>query len=95
MTIATVCAKLDARTIAPEDWFPEVFSAFNQLGDGDILELVDGHDLRALHTRFMCDVPGKFSWDDFEKGPSVWRVAITRVMSAHENGGCCGGCGGA
>ncbi len=94
MTISTLTATLDARMIAPNDWSSEVFSTFAQLNNGDTMELVDDHDLRALHTRFMCDLAGKFSWDYFEKGPSVWRVAVTRIMSAHENGGCCGGCGG-
>lgn len=95
MTIAAPSLTLDARTTAPQVWLSDVFTAFGELGDGDTMELVDGHDLKTLHTRFMCDLPGKFSWDYFEKGPSVWRVAVTRTVSAHENGGCCGGCGGA
>ena len=95
MTTTALPLTLDARTMAPQDWLPQVFSTFSQLNDGDIMELVDSHDLKALHARFMCDLPGKFSWDFFEKGPTLWRAAITRVVSAHESGGCCGGCGGA
>ena len=90
MTTTALPLTLDARTMAPQDWLPQVFSTFSQLNDGDIMELVDNHDLKALHARFMCDLPGKFSWDFFEKGPALWRAAITRVVSAHENGGCCG-----
>ncbi|MEO6322984.1 MAG: DUF2249 domain-containing protein [Polaromonas sp.] len=95
MTATAHPATLDVRTIAPQDWLSDVFSTFGQLGAGDIMELVDDHDPKPLHARFLGDLPGKFSWDYLEKGPALWRVAITRLAPQHGSGGCCGGCGGA
>jgi uncharacterized protein (DUF2249 family) len=47
--------------------------------------------------QFQSQWPDRFAWNYLEEGPSVWRVAITKVpaFDAHASGGCCGGCGGA
>ena len=95
MTVSASPATLDVRTIAPHERHSLIFSAFNQLGSGEVMELVNDHDPKPLHAQFMCDLPGKFSWDYLEQGPGIWRIAITRLKSSHRNGGCCGGCGGA
>ena len=95
MTVFASPATVDVRTMAPHDRHPLIFSAFNQLGSGEVMELINDHDPKPLHARFMCDLPGKFSWDYLEQGPGTWRVAITRLASPHGSGGCCGGCGGA
>lgn len=86
---------IDLRAMTPQDGAAEVFALFRQLGAGEAMELSDDHDPKALHARFMCDMPGKFAWDYLEKGQPTWRVAITRLALNHSNGGCCGGCGGA
>jgi len=94
----TVCASpvtIDVRRIAPHDRHSVIFAAFNLLGSGEAMELVNDHDPKPLHAQFTSDLPGKFSWVYLEQGPATWRVAITRLASGHSNGGCCGGCGGA
>jgi len=95
MTVFASPTTVDIRTMAPHADHSLVFSTFRQLGSGEVLELISDHDPKQLHARFMCDFPGKFAWEGLEQGPGTWRVAITRLASSHENGGCCGGCGGA
>lgn len=95
MTVFAFPARVDVRTISPDDRHPVIFSAFHQLASGQAMELINDHDTKPLHAKFMSDLPGKFSWNCLEQGPGVWRVAITRLASSHRSGGCCGGCGGA
>ena len=95
MTVCAPAATVDVRTIAPHDRLSMIFSAFSQLGAGQVMELINDHDPKPLHAQFESDLRGKFSWDYLEQGPATWRVAITRLAPSHGNGGCCGGCGGA
>ena len=88
-------SRIDVRTIPPRERHPLIFSTFDGLVTGQALELVNDHDPRPLFYQFSEKVPGEFSWDYLEQGPT-WRVAITRVKAgAHgTNGQCCGSCGG-
>lgn len=95
MTVSASLVTVDVRTMVPRDRHSLIFSAFNTLGSGEVMELINDHDPKPLRDQFQSDLPGKFSWDSLEQGPDTWRVAITRLASSHGNGGCCGGCGGA
>lgn len=88
-------APLDIRTIAPEERHRLIFSTFGQLTADQTMELINDHDPQPLHRRFQTELAGKFSWNYLEQGPASWRVAITRLASAHGDGQCCGSCGGA
>ena len=61
MTTRALPLTLGACTMALQGWLLQVSSIFSQLNDSGIMELVDGHDLKALHARFMGDLPGQFS----------------------------------
>jgi uncharacterized protein (DUF2249 family) len=95
MLIPTANAIVDVREIAPAERHPHIFSVFGQLATGEFMELVNDHDPQPLHRSFQMRMAGQFNWDYLEKGPVHWRVAITRVATAHDVGRCCGGCGGA
>lgn len=86
--------KFDIRPLPPSERHPLIFSAFNKLGTGQAMELINDHDPKPLHDQFQAELAGKFAWDYLEQGPGTWRVAITKLPLAHNSGGCCGGCGG-
>ncbi len=94
MTHTVSHTRVDLRELAPSERHPLVFSTFDQLGTGQAMELINDHNPKPLHARFMMDLPGRFSWDYLEQGPDTWRVAITRLAPAQGSKQCCGACGG-
>lgn len=88
---ATLTNALDLRQIAPPQRHALIFSTFESLAPGQVLELVNDHDPRPLNEQFQMRSPGQFSWSYLEKGPEVWRVRIGKSAKA-AGGTCCGGC---
>lgn len=88
---------IDVRTLEPRFRHARISSALAALDVGSAIELVNDHDPRPLYAQFQSQWPDRFAWNYLEEGPSLWRVAITKVpaFDAHASGGCCGGCGGA
>ena len=97
--MSQTASRIDVRAIAPRERHPLIFSTFDSLAEGQAMELVNDHDPRPLYFQFNARMPGQFAWDDLERGPEVWRVAITRTQggpAADGTGSCCGGgCSGA
>lgn len=87
-------ATLDLRRVAPAERHPLVFATFDGLAVGEALELVNDHDPRPLHARFMTEKPSAFVWDHLETGPATWRIRVTRLEAPAPGGRCCGCCGG-
>ncbi len=87
--------QIDVRRIAPMDRHPLIFTTFENLPEGQALELVNDHDPQPLRHHFQRRFPGRFAWDYLEAGPATWRVAITRQAPPDGHGQCCGSCGGA
>ena len=96
MTTATAPTRIDVRQLACEQRFALIFSTFGSLPAGQALELVNDHDPKPLRNVFDAKHPGGYAWDYLEQGPDVWRVAITKTTGAkaHNDGQCCGSCGG-
>ena len=84
--------QVDVRTIQPRERHPLIFSTFTNRPAGQAMELVNDHDPKPLYYQFEAELHGLFDWDYLEKGPDVWRVAITKLNKA--GGNCCGSCGG-
>lgn len=95
MSLTTSSTSVDVREIAPRDRHPLIFATFRGLGAGQTMELVNDHDPRPLYYQMQAEQPGQFSWDYVENGPEVWRVRIAKLGKRHNNGQCCGSCGGA
>ncbi|WP_205093358.1 DUF2249 domain-containing protein [Thalassobacillus pellis] len=74
----TFKAKINAPDIEPKIRHPRIFDTFDNLEDGETLELTNDHDPRPLHYQFMMEREGKFEWSYLEEGPDIWRVAITK-----------------
>lgn len=95
MSIQVTSPIVDVREIPPRDRHPIIFSTFRGLDAGEAMELVNDHDPKPLYYQFQAELAGKFSWDDLENGPDIWRVRIRRLAAGHGGGQCCGSCGGA
>lgn len=93
MTLTTSPILLDLRSIPPRERHPVIFTSFERLAAGQVLELVNDHDPRPLHTQFQDVVPGQFVWSYLESGPGRWRVAISKTAAQPAPRPCCGSCG--
>lgn len=82
------------RTLAPRERHPLIFSTFERLPQGQAMELINDHDPKPLYYQFELELGGQFDWDYLERGPAVWRVAITKLKAGGAGGSCCGCCGG-
>jgi uncharacterized protein (DUF2249 family) len=87
--------QVDVRSLVCEDRHTIIFSTFGRLAGGEAMELINDHDPMPLRNVFQARYPDKFGWQYLERGPEVWRVAITKGAEAdpHANGSCCGSCG--
>jgi uncharacterized protein (DUF2249 family) len=56
-----------------------VLAAFDALGRGESLIVVNDHLPRGLRTHFDEQRPGLFAWRPLEDGPSTFRVQIERL----------------
>lgn len=73
---------LDVRTIVPMNRHTLIFQTFDALSDGTAFELVNDHDPKPLYYQFAAEMPGAFTWDYIERGPTVWRVRIGKPIKA-------------
>ncbi len=77
--MANVTVTLDVRPIPAPRKHPSIFQAFDALGPGEAMQLVNDHDPRPLHYQFMFEREGRFEWHYVEEGPEVWRVNIGKI----------------
>jgi uncharacterized protein (DUF2249 family) len=77
---STTPATLDIRQFgACADRKAAVLAAFDALGRGESLVVVNDHMPNGLHRHFEERRPGAFGWALLETGPAVFRVEITRT----------------
>ena len=72
---------LDVRTMPPAKRHETIFSSWQALPVGDVIELVNDHDPLPLYYQFQAEHTGKFDWTYLARGPEVWRVHIGRTAS--------------
>ncbi|MBK0392570.1 DUF2249 domain-containing protein [Ramlibacter algicola] len=87
-------ARVDVRSIEPRRRHPIIFLTFQDLAEGEAMELLCDHDPVVLKSHFELLAPQESEWNYLERGPQTWRVGITRVRSAPPEPTCCGACGG-
>jgi Uncharacterized conserved protein len=71
-------AQVDARIYPPREKHVIIFDTFNNLENGEEMELLNDHDPRPLHYQFLAEYTEQFEWEYLEQGPEVWRVAIKK-----------------
>lgn len=93
--VASESSAVDVRSVPQRTRHQLIFATFRNLRVGESMELVNDHDPRPLYLQFQAERPGMVAWDYLENGPVIWRVRITRLAGGHDEGRCCGSCGGA
>lgn len=86
---------IDFRTIEHRFRHAIFFSIFEGLNEGATFEFINDHDPAPLHRQLVSMGINNLEWMYVEKGPSQWRILITKKPlqeAAHE--GCCGICSG-
>lgn len=58
-----------------------ILKLFNDLDDGQQLELISDHSLIPLNKLFQKEMLGYFSWSDLEAGPDQWRIRIQKTRA--------------
>lgn len=70
---------LDVREIDKRFRIKVILNLFDDLNDGQQLELISSHSLAPLSKLFQIEKQGFFSWSDLEKGPELWRISIKKT----------------
>jgi uncharacterized protein (DUF2249 family) len=78
MNPITIETTLDVTAIPPRQKHPTIFRAWAELETGRALLLVNDHDPLPLYYQFTCEHDGGFKWEYIDRGPTVWRVRITK-----------------
>ncbi len=71
--------EVDVRAVPPRDRHPLIFQTFDNLAQGEAMELVNDHAPTPLYYQFLHERASLFNWESLEEGPEVWRVRITRT----------------
>jgi uncharacterized protein (DUF2249 family) len=61
-----------------------IFQRFVSLPAGESFVLVNDHDPKPLYFQLNFEYSGQLGWDYLEKGPSVWRVRISRTAASDQ-----------
>jgi uncharacterized protein (DUF2249 family) len=79
-TTATAPRVVDIRQLGPcVERKACVLAAFDALGPGESLIVVNDHLPRGLRAHFDEQRPGRFEWRMIEEGPDTFRVQITHL----------------
>ena len=77
----TTTNTLDVRSIEPRLKHPSIFQAFDKLGKGEDFTIINDHDPLPLFYQFQAERPGIFEWQYVEKGPTTWKVTISKTKA--------------
>jgi uncharacterized protein (DUF2249 family)/quercetin dioxygenase-like cupin family protein len=73
--------ELDVRPLHKPDKYPTIFATYADLPVGGSFVLVNNHDPKHLHEEFEADHAGSYGWEYLEKGPTVWRIRISKLTT--------------
>jgi uncharacterized protein (DUF2249 family) len=74
--------ELDVRQLRKPDKHPTIFAVYADLPVWESFVLVNNHDPKHLHEEFEADHAGSYGWEYLEKGPTVWRIRISKLASS-------------
>ncbi len=78
----TEASIVDVRQLPPAQRHQKIFQLVNELTIGRSFILVNDHDPKPLYYQLEAEYPNQFSWTYLDRGPSVWRVEIGKVLKA-------------
>jgi uncharacterized protein (DUF2249 family) len=73
--------ELDVRQHRKPDKHPTIFATYADTPVGGSFVLVNNHDPQHLHEEFEADHAGSYGWEYLEKGPTVWRIRISKLTT--------------
>lgn len=80
MTTTGTTPLIDIRTMGPcVERKAHVLAAFDSLGSGESLIVVNDHLPRGLYTHFQEHRAGLFRWRSLEDGPVTFRIEIEHI----------------
>jgi uncharacterized protein (DUF2249 family) len=85
---------IDFRNFEPRTRHALFLSLFEGLKDGTSFEFVNDHDPMPLYKQVQAMNIPNLNWEYALKGPSEWRVQISKAKFETKDEGCCGICGG-
>jgi uncharacterized protein (DUF2249 family) len=74
--------RLDVRALPPAERHRLIFDTWARLAPGAAFVLVNDHDPKPLYYQFAAEEPGRFTWEELEMGPTVWRVRIGKTPTS-------------
>ncbi|WP_026700661.1 DUF2249 domain-containing protein [Salibacterium aidingense] len=77
--MSVYAAKVDTTEYPAKEKHPVIFSTFDELKPGEVMELKNDHDPRPLYYQFMMEREGQFNWNYTEEGPTTWKVEIGKL----------------
>lgn len=73
--------ELDVRQLRKPDKHPTIFNTYAAMPVNESFVLINNHDPKHLHDEFEADHAGSYGWEYLEKGPTVWRIRITKLTT--------------
>jgi len=77
---------LDGRTLPSAGRNLVILEAFDRLALGNVLELIEDGDPRALRNELLEERPGRFSWNARNLGSGRWNVRVERIDDLADTG---------
>lgn len=71
--------QLNVTEIPPSLKHSTIFKTFDELAPNESFVLFNDHDPVPLKFKFDADHGDAYGWEYLERGPSAWRVRITKT----------------
>ena len=73
--------ELDVRPLPKPGKHPAIFRAYDALGVGESLAIVNDHDPRHLRDEFEVEHPGGYAWEYLARERGAYRIRITKLAA--------------
>jgi uncharacterized protein (DUF2249 family) len=73
--------ELDVRPLRKTDKRPAIFATYADLPVGDSFVVINDRDPKHVHEEFEADYAASCGWEYIEKGPTVWRIRISKLTT--------------
>ncbi|MDG0816904.1 DUF2249 domain-containing protein [Bdellovibrio svalbardensis] len=80
---------IEVQKMEPQHRHAFIFQQFDNLQGGESILIVNNHDPLPLLRQFRETRPEQFVDEYLQKGPTEWRLRLTKKKKE----GCCGFCG--
>jgi uncharacterized protein (DUF2249 family)/quercetin dioxygenase-like cupin family protein len=73
--------ELDVRPLPRPGKHPAIFQAYDALGVGESIAVVNDHDPRHLRDEFEVEHPGGYAWEYLARERGAYRIRITKLAA--------------